>query len=86
MKTATLEDLQTTDLLKEKGPILVEEHGQTVGVLYSLAEPESLPMDVKRQLFVEFATRLGDELDARGVTEDEILRDFAEFRERRRGR
>lgn len=86
VKTATLDELRATDLSKEKGPILVEEQGRTLAVVYSLAEPETLPLDVKRQLFVEFATELGDQLDRKGISEDEILRDFAEFRKRRRGR
>ncbi len=84
MKTVTLEDLGSADLLIEKEPILLEQRGVTVAVLYSLGEPEKLPLDVKRQLFAEFATEMGEALDARGVTEDEILRDFAKLRAIRR--
>jgi hypothetical protein len=87
MKTATLDELkQGGELLKHSEPILLTEEGQTVAVVYSLAEPEKLPMDVRREVFLEFSSWLGRELDARGISEEEILRDFAEFRKRRRGR
>jgi hypothetical protein len=41
-------------------------------------------MEVCRKTFLELAEKIGKELDRRGISEDEIERDFVEFKKRRR--
>ncbi len=87
MKTATLDELRTdAEFRKAAESILVTERGEPIGLFFPLDAPEKLPMEVKRQLFDELAEELTTERERRGISEDEIIRDFAEFRQRRRGR
>jgi len=52
VKTATLDELkQGSELLKHSEPILLTQEGQTVAVVSSLAEPEKLPIDGRREIF-----------------------------------
>ena len=55
-------------------------------VVYPLNDPKKLPMGVRRRLFFELSAEIARELDAKGITEDEILDDFEEFKKRRRRR
>jgi len=88
MKTTTIRKFreEVSQLLQGKEPIMVTRHGKPAGVLYPLTDPQNVPMEVRRQLFLEFSQRLARELDARGITEEDIQRDFAESKKRRRRR
>lgn len=87
MKTATLDELRSdAELRKAAESILVTERGEPIGLFLPLDAPEKLPMEVKRELFDELAEELTAERERRGISEDDILRDFLEFRQRRRGR
>jgi len=44
----------------------------------------NIPIEIKRKLFRGFANDIGRQLDAKGVTDEEIERDFAAFKKRRR--
>jgi hypothetical protein len=41
-------------------------------------------MEVRRKAFLELAGKIGKELDRRGISDDEIDRDFVEYKKRRR--
>lgn len=41
-------------------------------------------MEVRRKLFLALAGDIAKQLDAKGITEEDIERDFAEFKKRRR--
>jgi hypothetical protein len=41
-------------------------------------------MEVRRRAYLELSEKIGKELDRRGISEDEIERDFIEFKKRRR--
>ena len=43
-------------------------------------------MEIRRELFFDFSQQMARALKAHGVTEEDVLRGFAEFKKRRRGR
>lgn len=79
VKTATLDDLKKdAELLKEREPILVTEAGQPIGFFRPLPSPdESIPLDVRRELFAKAAEKIRRQLDAKGITEEQVERDIA---------
>lgn len=88
MKTATVRELrsQTSELLKGPENVLVTSHGRPTAMIFPLKDPTKLPLEVRRQLYLELSAQLAEQLQAKGVTEDEIQRDFEGFKKRRRGR
>jgi hypothetical protein len=49
-------------------------------------DPKKVPLELRRQLFLKLTTDIAKQLDARDVTEEEIEREFAASRDRRRRR
>ena len=86
MKTTTIRDFRSriAELIDSDEPVLVTRHGKNAAVLYPLHDPKKIPAEIRRKLFLEMSKSIGKELDARGVTDEEIERDFAAFRKRRR--
>ena len=79
MKTATLDELQSnSDLLKEVGPILVTRAGHPIGFFSPLPMPdESLSMAARRELFKKASEKIRRQLDAKGITEEQVDIDVA---------
>jgi prevent-host-death family protein len=88
MKTTSLRDFRThiAELVDDDEPVLVTRDGKAAAVLYPLRDPRKVPLELRRQLFLELTTDIAKQLDARGVTEEEIERELAASRDRRRGR
>jgi PHD/YefM family antitoxin component YafN of YafNO toxin-antitoxin module len=88
MKTTTVRQFrsQFCELLQGKEAVLVTRRGKPAAVVYPLNDPKKLPMEVRRKLYLELSAEIARELDAKGITEDEILDDFEEFKKRRRRR
>jgi len=88
MKTRTVREFrgQISTLLDGEESVLLTRRGKPAGVLYPLANPTKLPAEVRRSLYLELSSRIADELDAKGVTEDMLQRDFEDFRQDRRSR
>ena len=61
-------------------------HGKAAAVVYPLSDPDTVPMEVRKDVFFAFSQKLARALNAKGVSEEDVLRGFAEFRKRRRGR
>jgi len=87
VKTITLNELrENTDLFRQHESIQVKDGGRTLGVFQPLPEPnESIPLEERHKRFLESSERLSARMDALGITEEDVQRDFEEFRKRRRG-
>ena len=86
MKTTSIRDFRSrmAELLDGDEPVLVTRHGKQAAVLYPLHDPKNIPIEIRRKLFLDITDEIGKQLDARGVNDEEIERDFAAFKKRRR--
>ena len=86
MKTTTIRDFRSrvAELIDSDEPVLVTRHGKNAAVLYPLHDPKKVPIEIRRRLFRDITNGIAKELDARGVTDEEIERDFAAFKKHRR--
>jgi hypothetical protein len=66
-------------MLRAKDPILVTRRGRLAGIFFP--RPEStLPVELKREMFRILSAEIGRQIRKRGLTEEEILADFASWR------
>ena len=88
MKTTSVRGLrsQISELIQGKASVLVTRHGKPAAVLVPLTDPEKVPMEIRRELFFDFSQKMGRALKTKGLTEEDVLNGFAEFKKRRRGR
>ena len=86
MKTTTIREFRgnIAKLIDSDESVLITKHGKPAAVMYPLRDPAKIPLEVRRKLYVTMAGEIAKQLDAKNVSEDEIERDFAEFRKRRR--
>ena len=86
MKTTTIRELRSNvaKFIDSDESVLITKHGKPAAVMYPLRDPSKIPMEVRRKLFLALATDIGKQLDAKGISDEEIERDFAEFKKRRR--
>lgn len=86
MKTTSIRDFRSriAEMIDGDEPVLVTRHGKNAAVLYPLHDPTKIPLEVRRRLFRDITAAVAKQLDARGVSEEEIERDFAAFKKRRR--
>lgn len=86
MKVAGIREIraQMAALLGGDEPVLVTRHGKIAGLYVPLDEPDRLPDDLRLELAEVLGRHLSDLLDARGVTEEEIHKDFDADRSGRR--
>lgn len=59
-------------------------HGKISGLDLLLEDRDRLPQDLRRELGQVLSSHLAKQLTEAGRTEEEILEDFAAFRQRRR--
>ncbi len=87
MKTATVREFRdrATKLLKADEPIIVTRHGKIVG-FFLPAAGETLPLEIKKDLFYTLTNEIRATLKAGGVTEEGVLADFEKARRSRRRR
>jgi hypothetical protein len=87
MRVVTVRDFRdhASEMFHSEDVILVTRDGVPAGFFVPWASAD-LPRDLRRQLFSQVADSLRKEREARGVTEEEVLADFAASRSRRRGR
>jgi prevent-host-death family protein len=86
MKTTTIREFRgnIAKLIDSDESVLITKHGKPAAVMYPLRDPAKIPLEVRRKLYVAMAGEIAKQLDAKDVSEEEIERDFAEFRKRRR--
>jgi len=85
MRVSTVREFRdkATGFLKSKEPVLITRRGRMAGVFFP--SPEGvLPIDLKRELFTLLTTEIARQIKKAGVTEEEILADFDQWRKTRR--
>lgn len=86
MKTTSIREFrsQLAELIDSDEPVLVTRHGKNAAVLYPLHDPKKIPLEIRRKLFQDITASIATQLDAKGVTDEDIERDFAAFKKHRR--
>ena len=86
MKMAAIRDIQgeAASLFESEEPVLLTRDGKISGLYVPVADPDSLPDDVRRDLAGAIGKHLSKLLEERGVTEEEIQEDFDVYRRSRR--
>lgn len=62
--------------------ILVTREGRPAGFFLPWVDPE-LPADVRKEIFLRLTEQIAAQREASGVTEEDVLADFAASRRRR---
>lgn len=88
MKTVTVRELrnQTSEILNGAENVLVTSHSHPTALIVPLKDPKNVPLEMRRQLYLTLSAQLAEQLQAKGITEDEAQRGFEDFKKRRRGR
>jgi hypothetical protein len=86
MKMAGIREIraQTAAFLGSEDPVLVTRYGRVSGVYIPLDRPDELPGDLAREVARNLGAYLSRSLEARSVTEEDVLKDFDAHRRRRR--
>jgi prevent-host-death family protein len=86
MKTATIREFRSNiaELIAGEDSVLVTKHGKPAAVVYPLRNPKNVPVEIRRKLYQAMARDIAKQLDAQGVTDEQIEREFTEYRKRRR--
>ncbi len=64
--------------------ILVTRHGKNAAILFPLSDPKKIPLDLRRKLFRELTDDIARQLDAKGVTDEDVESAFSTVKKRRR--
>ena len=85
MRISTVRDFRdhATTLLRDEEPLLVTRRGRLAGV-YLPWTKSTLPTDLKRELFLALTAGLEKQAAKAKLNEDEVQRDFAAWRKKRR--
>lgn len=81
MKVVTVRDFRdkASEMFRSDEVILVTRDGKPAGFFLPWNAPE-LPDGVRREVFLRLTDQIAAEREARGVTEEEVLDDFARRR------
>jgi hypothetical protein len=84
MKVVSVRDFRdkASEMFRSEDVILVTRDGAPAGFFLPWETPE-LPVEVRREVFERLSEQIGAKLEAGGVTEQEVLDDFAADRRRR---
>jgi hypothetical protein len=69
-------------MFRSEDVILVTRDGAPAGFFLPWDTPE-LPVEVRREVFLRLSEQIGAQLDAKGVSESDVLGDLAASRSRR---
>lgn len=86
MKTTSVREFRNrvAELIDSDEPVLVTRHGKHAAVLYPLHDPKKIPIEVRRRLFRDITESIREQLDAKGVTDEDVEREIRTTRKRRR--
>ncbi|MGI8757086.1 MAG: hypothetical protein ACR2MB_14780 [Acidimicrobiales bacterium] len=84
MKVVTVRDFRdrAREMFRSDDVILVTRDGAPAGFYLPWDTPQ-LPVEVRREVFLRLSEQIGAQLEADGVSEQEVLDDFAASRRRR---
>jgi hypothetical protein len=74
---------KATEMFRSHDPILVLRRGEIAGIYFPYPA-QTLPVELKRELFVSLTADIAKRLKQAEITEEEILEDFESFRQGRR--
>jgi hypothetical protein len=85
MRISTVREFRdnASGMLRAKDPILVTRRGKLAGIFFPRPET-TLPVELKREMFGILSAEIGRQLRRRGVSEEEVLADFAAWRQAKR--
>jgi prevent-host-death family protein len=86
MKTATIREFRSNiaELIAGEESVLVTKHGKPAAVVYPLGNPKEIPVEVRRKLYLAMSEEIAKQLDTQNVSEEQIEREFSEYKKRRR--
>ncbi len=86
MKRATIREFRTNfaELIGGEDSVLVTKHGKPAAVVYPLNNPRKVPIEVRRKLYLAMTSEIAKQLDAKGVSDEQVEREFTEHKKRRR--
>ena len=81
MRVVSVRDFRdrASEMFRSDDVILVTRGGRPAGFFLPWNAPE-LPADVRREVFLRLTEQIAARREARGVTEEEVLSDFAATR------
>jgi hypothetical protein len=84
MKVVTVRDFRdrASEMFRSEDVILVTRDGAPAGFFLPWETPE-LPVELRREVFERLSEQIGAKFEADGVSEQEVLDDFAADRRRR---
>jgi len=84
MRVITVRDFRdrASEMFRSDDVILVTRDGLPAGFFLPWDAPE-IPDDVRREVFLRLTDQIAAQREARGVTEEDVLGDFAAARRRR---
>jgi hypothetical protein len=87
MRIATVKDFRdnTTKMFRSTEPVLITRKGKVAGFFIPF-EGEMLPLELKKELQLAIAEMIKKNLQAEGLSEEDILEDFEKTRNSRRRR
>ena len=85
MKVVTLRDFRdrATEMMRSHEILLVTRDGKPAGFFLPWDRPD-LPDDIRKGIYAELADQARRHLEEKGVTEEEVLADYADSRRSRR--
>jgi hypothetical protein len=83
VKVVTVRDFRdhATEMFRSDDVILVTREGTPAGFFLPWDTPE-LPVEVRREVFLRLSEQVGEQLADKGISEAEVLDDFAASRRR----
>lgn len=86
MRIAGIRELRahTAEYFGSDEPLLVTKHGRVSGIYLPLEPADRVPQDLRLELARVVGDHLSRRLDAQGVTDEDLERDFDAFRRERR--
>jgi len=84
MKMASIREFREriSNYTNDKEPVMLTKHGKPVGFFVSWAERDNMPVEFKRQAFINDAEKRQKLFGH--IDEEEMLKHFEEFRNSRR--
>ena len=72
------------EFLSEDDLVFLTRHGRLSGLVVPLKDPQSLPLELRRELLEHLGKAISAHLTKRGVSERKVIRDFEAWRKQRR--
>lgn len=85
MRITTIREFRdrATQMFRSKDPILMLRRGKVAGIFFPYPA-ETLPVELKRELFMAITDSIGKRLERAKISKEEILEDFEAFRTKHR--